>query len=359
MPSYKSDLGGSLQNLAQLLMDKGETREARALLEQAVVYQRAALAINPKHPTYQRFLANHLTILSQLGTVILSAQRYPEGEAVLRRVLELWDELGPALSAADARVQVALAESNLGGALMDQGRREEAEASIRSTIKIQESLVAEHPSVLVHRQRLRIAATNLGRLLHEHFKDQGGLPEAESAYGQALKLAKELVAEVPEKVQYRTELADTSDRLGRLLRYAGRIGEAERAGREAVEIMRSLAALDPGDFKIRLWAGGTKTTLRKRSESRESRLTHPALGTGHRPPAGRPESEAARPHFPRVPQDTPGKPRRSLPCARRPGRCRAGEERIGRARAQVAREHHQARGLGGTGSACNEARAPT
>jgi serine/threonine protein kinase/TolA-binding protein/soluble cytochrome b562 len=62
-PDFASGVGATLNNMA--LIDLAEKRfdAARARLRQAVAWQRRALAANADHPTYRRFLTNHLRSL--------------------------------------------------------------------------------------------------------------------------------------------------------------------------------------------------------------------------------------------------------------------------------------------------------
>jgi eukaryotic-like serine/threonine-protein kinase len=58
--------GAYLSNLAQVLMDAGQLREARTFLEQALVHQRAALKLVPGNEASIRFLITHLKKLTEL-----------------------------------------------------------------------------------------------------------------------------------------------------------------------------------------------------------------------------------------------------------------------------------------------------
>ena len=57
VPDYRSSVGAGLNNIALLLMDRGDWEEARQLLEQAIVHQTAALEINPGASEYSIFLS--------------------------------------------------------------------------------------------------------------------------------------------------------------------------------------------------------------------------------------------------------------------------------------------------------------
>jgi serine/threonine protein kinase len=64
VPNYRSELGGVLSNLAMLRISDDKPAEAEPLLVRAIANQRAALAANPKNPTYREFLSNHYAVLA-------------------------------------------------------------------------------------------------------------------------------------------------------------------------------------------------------------------------------------------------------------------------------------------------------
>jgi serine/threonine protein kinase/Flp pilus assembly protein TadD len=56
---HRSALGAALNNLARILNDRGEPKEARDLLTEAIPHQQAALDAEPKNPDVRAFLRNH------------------------------------------------------------------------------------------------------------------------------------------------------------------------------------------------------------------------------------------------------------------------------------------------------------
>jgi tetratricopeptide (TPR) repeat protein len=60
VPDYRSRVGGSLNSIADVLMDRGNWEGARQLLEQALVHQQAALEIDPQQRSYKIGLCRHL-----------------------------------------------------------------------------------------------------------------------------------------------------------------------------------------------------------------------------------------------------------------------------------------------------------
>ena len=65
-PTIGVPSAGGLNNIAAVLMDRGNWEEARQLLEQAIVHQKAALEINPAQNDYQQSLSSHLQNLTEV-----------------------------------------------------------------------------------------------------------------------------------------------------------------------------------------------------------------------------------------------------------------------------------------------------
>ena len=107
-PKYASDLGGLPNNIA--IIDNHATRfdAARERLKQAIVWQKKALAIDPRHPRYRQFLSNHLTNLINAARGLGDSQCAAEAELTLA---ELRDS-DPAMIALDARL-AAIIKGNL------------------------------------------------------------------------------------------------------------------------------------------------------------------------------------------------------------------------------------------------------
>src|SRR5262249_28718189 len=56
---YRSELARCLDNLGLLLLKDEEPAGACVLFEEAVIHQKAALELDPQHPTYRRYLHHH------------------------------------------------------------------------------------------------------------------------------------------------------------------------------------------------------------------------------------------------------------------------------------------------------------
>src|SRR5204863_1653250 len=73
----------------------------------------------------------------------------------------------------------------------------------------------------------------------------GELKESEAAYADALALYKQLVADFPDRLEFRQNLAATQNTRCALLRATGRLEEAEAASRDALAIRKELAGQFP------------------------------------------------------------------------------------------------------------------
>jgi tetratricopeptide (TPR) repeat protein len=104
LPDDASAVGSLLNNMAQLDIDAQRFDEARARLQTAIEWQRKALAVNPRHPTYREFLGNHLKNL----LLTLRAMSRDEEAAKVQQELEAFDATDPQFAALDARLAAVL-----------------------------------------------------------------------------------------------------------------------------------------------------------------------------------------------------------------------------------------------------------
>lgn len=63
--SFAARMGGTLESIALLHMSQRRLDEARTALLEAIEWQKKALALDPKNPTYQRYLKQHQARLAQ------------------------------------------------------------------------------------------------------------------------------------------------------------------------------------------------------------------------------------------------------------------------------------------------------
>jgi len=152
---------------------------------------------------------------SDLGSALVKQGRYAEAEVELREAIRL-------------KPDYAQAHNNLGNILGAQGRLDEAEQEYRQVIHLAPDYAESH--------------YNLGNILNK----QGKLVEAEQAYQEALRLA-------PVDPRFHNNL-------GALYFNQGRLGEAEKEYREAIRIK-------PDHAEAHLNLGYTLILLGKREEA--------------------------------------------------------------------------------------------
>jgi eukaryotic-like serine/threonine-protein kinase len=107
-PDCASDLGGTLNNLATIDLGAGRFAEACDRLNEAIAWQRKALAAYPQNPTYREFLRNQFTN-------ILLAARGLHDDALAAEAQQGLAELAasdPQLQALDTRLSDVLGGSN-------------------------------------------------------------------------------------------------------------------------------------------------------------------------------------------------------------------------------------------------------
>ena len=100
-PDYASSLGALLNNMATIDDAAKRFDAARDRLQQAIVWQKKALAVNPRNPTYRQFLTNHLTNL-------IEAARGLGRDAEAERELAELAASDPRLATLDARLAAVL-----------------------------------------------------------------------------------------------------------------------------------------------------------------------------------------------------------------------------------------------------------
>ncbi len=85
-PDFASSLGALLNNSALAELEDDRPEAARTRLQQAIAWQRKALAINPQDPTYREFLANHLRSLIRAARALDREDEARDAEQALARL---------------------------------------------------------------------------------------------------------------------------------------------------------------------------------------------------------------------------------------------------------------------------------
>jgi tetratricopeptide (TPR) repeat protein len=150
-PDYQSTLGAAMHNLARVLMARKQWGKARSQLEQAVIHQRAALALNPRHQMYREFLRNHCTALfsvcMQLGDPTEAEKASREAIRVMTELLRDYPGLAAYQSDLGAAMHNLAAQVLLKRGAVVEGRHllEQAVVHQRAALKTN----VEHPTYRV------------------------------------------------------------------------------------------------------------------------------------------------------------------------------------------------------------------
>ncbi len=92
VPRYESQWGTTLNNLAYRHMARKEWVQARPLLEQAILHQRAALQTNPRHPLWRHFLRSHYLLL---GETLVRLRVHSEAALAATELIKIVTPGGP------------------------------------------------------------------------------------------------------------------------------------------------------------------------------------------------------------------------------------------------------------------------
>ena len=157
------------------------------------------------------------------------------------------------------RQVAARTHNNLAVLLADMGRLPAAEEQYRTSLAINQKLVAELPAVARYRDELATAYNNLGFLLIAM-----AIPlESEAQHRKALALRETLSADYPAVPKHREMLAISHNNLGIALAELGKKSEAEEQFREGLAIQERLAASFPGVPHYQVDVGGSCCNIGK------------------------------------------------------------------------------------------------
>ncbi len=127
------------------------------------------------------------------------------------------------------------------------GRTTEAAAAFRQACADFEKLIADFPDAVAYREDLAKCALNLGNMLAR----MGNWTEADKQFQHVLSIHEKLVVEFPAVLRYRQSLATVRMNLGALTAQLGMRPRAEEQFRKAVAIQEKLAAEFPANAEYR------------------------------------------------------------------------------------------------------------
>jgi tetratricopeptide (TPR) repeat protein len=148
---------------------------------------------------------------------------------------------------ADSRAVRAEGRFRVGTMRYRLGELHEAEQDFDQALRIRKQLAADVPSRPEFRQDLANSHYNRGFLL----RATGRLEEAEKDLDQALRIRKQLAADFPSHPEFRQDLANSHKSRGILLRATGQLKGAEQDFDQAMSILKQLTADFPSRTEFR------------------------------------------------------------------------------------------------------------
>ena len=177
----------------------------------------------------------------------------PSRELLVSRALEYLDSLAKE-GDQDKSLQLELAAAydrigdiQGGFGTSHLGQRQKASESYRKALAIREQLVAQEPQNLDFRRQLASSYIKLGNILWVQVDMQGPL----EFYGKALEINKQLAVEMPNDPEILSALAMSYGKFGYMHGANNHVNEAIENTRKAVEIMESLAVTYPNNVQIK------------------------------------------------------------------------------------------------------------
>jgi hypothetical protein len=184
----------------------------------------------------------------RVGNIQTALGRHAEAEAAFREALRWAAEADPAAAASPAcREDLAGIHAHLAGALMQTNRAADALALCDQAIKLHAGLVADYPDRAEYRFYLSFSQYNRGVALEKLER----YPDADRAYREALATREAVLATAPDKPEYRHAVAQCHSSLGIILHRTGKPKEAEQPLRQAILHLEPLVAAFPARVTYR------------------------------------------------------------------------------------------------------------
>jgi serine/threonine protein kinase/tetratricopeptide (TPR) repeat protein len=216
------DVAASLNNLANVLREKGDYAGAEPLYREALAMRRKLLG--REHPEVATSLVGLANLLYNKGDYAGAEALYREALAMRRKLL------------GNEHPDVALSLNDLAVALDDEGDYKGAEALYRETLAMNRKLLGnEHPSVA-------ISLNNLAAVLYE----RGEYPEAETLHREALAMRRKLLG------NEHPDVAESLSNLAGVLQAEGDFPGALALYREALAVNRKLLGNEHPDVAMNL-----------------------------------------------------------------------------------------------------------
>jgi eukaryotic-like serine/threonine-protein kinase len=234
----RSDLAGYQGELGWLLMEAGRSREAADALDQSIELLKRLTTEFPDIPAHEYQLARVEFARGRLfigqNDVTASRRCYARSVALGEGLVARHPEV------AEYRFELARGLGSLGLLATDPG---EWDRIFLKGIGVLETLVRDDHAVAKYRHQLGRTLINRAALLL--VRPDGARDQAAPCLRRVISIYQGLVADFPDRPDYRHLLAMGHNDLGELLAQSGDAAAAERAFRTSLEWRRGLAIASP------------------------------------------------------------------------------------------------------------------
>jgi tetratricopeptide (TPR) repeat protein len=240
-PAYQSALAEAHHVYGTVLSFINRQEEAEKASRRALAILGELAAKFPEVADYKRGLFYSYYQLGFDLSHLVGANR-PAAEEAYRHALLIFDGLPRDLrDGPECRFVLGATLRELGNLLDSTGRPPEGEKLLYRAVTVQEKLTGEFPADPQHRNTLSWNLYYLANHLRNIRPE-----EAEKAYHRAIDIEEKLASESPMVPDYLANLVDYSTDLGILVKNVGRRAEAEQIFRHALDLFERLAA----DFPV-------------------------------------------------------------------------------------------------------------
>jgi tetratricopeptide (TPR) repeat protein len=211
--------------------------------------------VDEVHRAEINWLTQRIASYQNLGNLAADSGRLKEAEPLLRKGLELAEELDQRSPGRDFhRTLVAVGHANFGLLYLDLRQFKQAEDHLGKALTIMKELAEKYPSSGKYQSDLAQTHNNLGRVHAAAARpQQAGKPydahqleQAEKAYDEARKIQERLRQIHPTITPYQSDLAATWTNLGNVYKMQGRLEKAEPALQQAVALFTEIDRAHPG-----------------------------------------------------------------------------------------------------------------
>jgi tetratricopeptide (TPR) repeat protein len=241
------DAARSYRRAGDLLVDLGQPARADDAYRQALALQQKRV----ERVAAEDDRAELVLCYKQLGTLLSTQKKLPEGATLLRQALVLQEQLVRA-APANARHRETQAGLcwNLGMALQTEAKPRDAEGFFRQAADLSRQLAQEEPQQPAHVFNQAASLSQLGLLL---LRLPGRNEEADAALRACLALRRQQCAVAPQSPACRSELGAALNNLAMAVRARSTWAEARTLLDEAVRHQRAALKIVPKHPQYRLF----------------------------------------------------------------------------------------------------------